>query len=386
MLRNEPAPVVDREDKPPVPPDRSGEEFPQKLSGRVVRVDRDGKSLDLEMRAKIGGDSSRTTITITDRTQLVFSNVGPNGAQLTAGHSADVWLEKASKDVAARVYVNGNRGPKTSPQRAGQVRAVTADLKGITLEKRAKGEAAEKIAIRLTEQTRVLFSNVARDGARMTAGYDAQVWLESDSADAAKVVTLHGSVESKSADGKDHRADRSGRIVSVAADGQLLLVENPTTKGGEPARSEIRLTNATRESYHGVAADGARPAVGYQVQVWLVEGSPNEAARARFVRSDPRPSVDARIVAVSADGDRLTVAIPPRIKGGEPTRLEIRTTARTRLVFSNVGPDGARLIEGYFVRGWLVEGSDDIADELMVSGSEKPAGKKSIDSDLDETR
>ena len=144
----------------------------------------------------------------------------------------------------------------------------------------------------------MLFFNVARDGARMTAGYDAQVWLESVSPDAAKVVTVFGSVEGKPTDGKDQKADCSGRIASVSSNGQLLIVEPTTTKSGEPVRAEIRLTDATRESYHGVAADGAEPAVGYQVQVWLAEGSPNTAARARFVRSDPRPSVEARIVAV----------------------------------------------------------------------------------------
>src|SRR5262249_55565009 len=104
------------------------------------------------------------------------------------------------------------------------------------------------------------------------------------------------------------------------------------------------------------------------------------AARARFVRGDPRRGVDARIVAVSADRDRFTAESPGK------TRREIRTTARTRLGFSDVGPGRARPTQGYHVRGWLVEGSDDTADELTVSGSEKTTGKRPIDSDLDETR
>ncbi len=139
--------------------------------------------------------------------------------------------------------------------------------------------------------------------------------------------------------------------------------------------TEIRLTDATRESYHGVAADGAKPVEGYQVQVWLAEGSQHTAARARFFRNDPRKSVDGRIQAMSADGGRFTVGIPSKGKGGEPTRLEIRTTARTKLVFSNVGPEGARLTEGYHVRGWLMESSEDTADELMLSQPEKSDGK-----------
>ena len=51
----------------------------------------------------------------------------------------------------------------------------------------------EKIAIRFTEKTRVCFSNVPRDGARLTAGHEAKVWLERGPADTAKSVTLLGS-------------------------------------------------------------------------------------------------------------------------------------------------------------------------------------------------
>ena len=48
-------------------------------------------------------------------------------------------------------------------------------------------------------------------------------------------------------------------------------------------------------------------------------------------------------------------------------------------MFFNVGPKGAKLTEGYHVHGWLVEGSDDTAEELMVSRPEKPADKKPTD-------
>jgi hypothetical protein len=70
------------------------------------------------------------------------------------------------------------------------------------------------------------------------------------------------------------------------------------------------------------------------------------------------------------------VAVAPVVKGGEPVRREITITARTELMFSNVGPDGARLTEGYRVFGWLEEGSEDAADELVLSRPEMSDGKK----------
>jgi hypothetical protein len=115
------------------------------------------------------------------------------------------------------------------------------------------------------------------------------------------------------------------------------------------------------------------------VQVWLAADSENTAARVRFTRPEPRRSVDGKIVAVAADGGRFTVAVPPAVKGGEPVRLEIRTTGRSELLFSNVGPGGARPTVGYHVRGWLEEGSEDTADELLVSGSEKTDDRKPVD-------
>jgi hypothetical protein len=148
-------------------------------------------------------------------------------------------------------------------------------------------------------------------------------------------------------------------------------------KGEAAAKTEIKLTDATRESYHGVPADGAKPVAGYLVQVWLAEGSQDAAARVRFVRNDPRKSVNARIVAVSADGGRFTVE--SATKGGEPVSREIKIAAQTRLVYVNVGPGGARPIPGYHVRGWLAEDSEDTADELMVSPAEKTSGKKPAD-------
>src|SRR5262249_25330472 len=172
--------------------DKGGKEFnrPQ-LSGKVVRVDKDNKALTLEILSKPEG-IRKVVIKITDKTQLVFSHVGPKEAKLTEGYTAQLWLEKDSKDVATRVQLSGRRNVLgsvlnekiTQPQLALPVVAVTADGKGITLENR-KGETGVKFVIRFTEKTRILFANVARDGARPKVGYWGRVWLEDNSRDTA---------------------------------------------------------------------------------------------------------------------------------------------------------------------------------------------------------
>ena len=376
--------VFAEEDKAPAAQGKGGKKFdPPQFSGKVVQVDKDGKRLSLEVSSKVEA-SGKVEISITDKTKLVFSNVGPKEARPTEGYSANVWLEKDSKDVAARVQLSGHRTIAGSilneklapPQLTLPVSAVADGGKGITLERPGKGEhPAEKIPIRFTEKTRVFFSNVPRDGARSKVGYEARVWLEDNSRDTAKAVRFVGNAEGKPPEGKGPLADRSGRIVGLSGNGKVLTVELPPVKGEEPAKVEIKLTDTTKESYHGVTADGAKPVRGYQVQVWLAEGSQDTAARVRFFRPDPRKSVDGRVQVVSADGSRLTVETVDRGKGGEATTQEIKVTAKTQLVFFNVGPGGAKLTEGYHVRGWLVEGSEDTAEELMLSRSEKPADK-----------
>src|SRR5262249_47984149 len=157
--------------------------------------------------------------------------------------------------------------------------------RAMTLERPVKGEPAEQIAVRFTDQTRVLFSNVPRGGARIDPGRDSQVWLEDQSPDTARSVMIFGTAEEKPAETENQQADRSGHVVGLSADGRILTLETAAGKGGSATTVEIRITEATRECYYGVAADGARPTVGYLAQVWLEQGSENVAARVRFFRN-----------------------------------------------------------------------------------------------------
>ncbi len=372
-----------KEDHPPKKEDHS----PQ-LSGSVARADGDGKSFAVEVHSKQEG-TRKVDIKITDRTRLLFSNVGPKEARVTEGYHADVWLEKDSKDTAARVHLRGKRYPtlsvvneKLSPPQLVLRVAGEADGKDVTLERAGKGEqSGEKVAIKFTEKTRTFFANVPRDGAKPTKSYQAWVWLEDDARDTARAVKFVGDAEGKPPEGKGPPVDRSGRVVGLSSNGKVLTVEVPGVKKGPVTKIEIKLTGSTRESYHGVPAGGARPVAGDQVQVWLAEGSNDTAARVRFTRHDPRGGLHGKVVAVSADGGRITVQTSSEGKGGEAARREVKLNAKTRLVFLNVGPGGASPAEGDHVFGWLAEGSEDTADDLTLSRPEtkensKPDGKK----------
>jgi hypothetical protein len=376
---------TEEEDKKPAAQDKGGKKFdlPQ-ISGKVAQVVGDGKGLAVEVHSKPEG-TRKVDVKITDQTRVTFGNVGPKEARLTEGYHADVWLDRDSKDVAARVYLRGKRNPGIAveneklspPQLVLRVAAVEGDGKGVTLEQPGKGEhPGETVAVKFTEKTRILFANVARDEAKPAKGQQARVWLD-DSRDTARAVKFVGDAEGKPPEGKGKAPapDLTGRVIGLSANGKVLTAEVPAAEKGQLMKAEIKLSDATKESYHGVAAGGAKPTAGDQVQVWLAEGSPDTAARVRVTRKDPRKSVFGRVASVSADGGRITVEAHHGDKGGETPGQEIKITAQTRLVFFNVGPGAANPAEGDHVSGWLAEGSKETAEELMVTRPQKAADK-----------
>ena len=385
--KDKPAPGKDKAPPKDRPAPVKGEKESPRYSGSIASAEKDGKSFSLALPSK-SGEAQKVEIKLSEKTLLSFSHVGPNEAKLAEGLHAEVWLEKDSKDVAARVVLHGKRyasgsllNEKTTPQpRTGKVAALAGDGKGITLEQPGKGEhPGEKSEIHFTDKTRIYFTNVTRGGAKPTAGYGARVWLDDNSKDTAKVIAFIGHAETRPVEGKGEKTgkgsgfDRSGKVVGVS--GQTLTVEvSPRQKGAAP-KIEIKLTDSTKESYQYVLADGARPTAGYEVHVWLAKGSEDRAARVEFTRPDPRKHFEGRITATAADGSRCTVKLFPDKGDGEGK--EIKITPKTNLVFLNVPAGGAKLTEGYRVHGWLVEGSEDTAEELVLTVPEKTSDKPS---------
>jgi hypothetical protein len=80
---------------------REGEERPD-VQGRVVSVSPDGRTITVEQRDrdKVIG---KTDLRLAAYTQALYYNVAPDGAKPTPDYEVVAWLEKGSKDTAARV-------------------------------------------------------------------------------------------------------------------------------------------------------------------------------------------------------------------------------------------------------------------------------------------
>jgi RNA polymerase sigma factor (sigma-70 family) len=74
------------------------------LSGKVVGVSKDGKTITLEQPARgRGEEAKRIDVKITAKARIAFSGVGPGEAKPSEGHLAHVQLEEGSKDTAAGI-------------------------------------------------------------------------------------------------------------------------------------------------------------------------------------------------------------------------------------------------------------------------------------------
>jgi len=70
--------------------------------------------------------------------------------------------------------------------------------------------------------------------------------------------------------------------------------------------------------------------------------------------------VAGRVVAVAAHGVIKIETAPARSGRGEEASevKSVRLTDQTEVVYSGVGPDGAKPTEGYWAQVWTPEGSD----------------------------
>jgi hypothetical protein len=55
------------------------------------------------------------------------------------------------------------------------------------------------------------------------------------------------------------------------------------------------------------------------------------------------------------------------MRGEEPKRIEVKLTAKSKLMFSGVGPGEAKVTEGLVANVRLVEGSSDTVSQVQFS-------------------
>lgn len=95
---------------------REGEQRPD-VQGRVAAVAPDGKSITVELRERdpqTGQEKSagKTELRLAPHTQVLYYGVDAGGAKPTADYLVIAWLDKGSKDTAARVRFMRNEPAK----------------------------------------------------------------------------------------------------------------------------------------------------------------------------------------------------------------------------------------------------------------------------------
>jgi len=361
------------------PADKSTE-----IVGKVVAVGKDGKSFVLEVqsqeRGERGAEPKKVDVKIGDKTVVVYHGVGPDGARPTDGYGAQVRLDNGT---AVSVNFRGSAGNR-SPDVAGKVTAVAADGKGITVEvspARGRGndvQDAKTVDLKFNDKTLILYSSVAKDGAKLTADYRALVWLEDGpKGSIAGSVHLSGNEQLEGRGGP--APDAVGKVVAVADDGKSITLEQGSqNRGEEPKRIDIKLGDKTAAVYQNVGSDGTRIVPGLQARIWLEDGSKDRAGKALFtgLPKERWTVVAGKVVAVGKDGKTFTLEQPSQARGEEPKRIDVTLTDKTRTAYSGVGPDGAKPTEGYHVQVSLEDDSKDRAVAVMFAAPGTGEGRR----------
>jgi hypothetical protein len=164
-------------------------------------------------------------------------------------------------------------------------------------------------------------------------------------------------------------------VTAVSKDGKTLTLELPTRERGEaPTQQEIKLNDKTSVIYFEIGAGGDQPTNGYMARIWLVDGSKDTAGKI-FFRGNPQQNqtiVRGKVLGIGKDGKSLTLETPGKERTDPPINVDVKLTPKTKLMFHNVGPDGALLTEGYVAQAVMEEGSTDTAAHVTLSPA--PAG------------
>jgi hypothetical protein len=159
--------------------ERRGDRAPD-VTGKVAAVSKDGKTITLESPPQARGEEPRKAdFMLTDKTAVVFHQVGPGGAKVAEGMLGRLWMEGSSKDHAARASFVGQVREREA-MTVGRVVAISKDGKTLTLEQpsRVRGEEGKRLEVTIGEKTRVAYFGVGPGGAKPTEGYTAYVYQE----------------------------------------------------------------------------------------------------------------------------------------------------------------------------------------------------------------
>ncbi len=338
---------------------------PVTVSGKITAISPDGKRLTIEGRPQAGK--------------------GEKGAKGDKG-------DKGAKDEKAERAVKGEKGGET------QTTEVT-----------------------MTPATQITFSGVTTGGASMEIGYEVQVILDPNAAGSAAAIRITGPEAGAMKGAGLGDIDLTGKVVAVANDGKSITLEGraepknldkgaakekpakgdaaPDAKPAkgdaapegkpakaEPQRFEVSIVPATKMIYSGVAAGGATPTEGYRASVWL------DGAAAKTIHFDASgkdkkgADYSSQVIAISADGKRITVTAPPKGKSdnipkGEKVKEDFKPEEReidiagAKIIFNNVHPGQATAAVGYQAQVWVDPQAPGTATVVVFSPGKMGAEK-----------
>ncbi len=317
-----------------------------------------------------GEEPGKTVVKFGEKAAVTFNGVGPDGAKPTEGYVAQVWFKDGSKDVAATAAFHGSQSAGRGGDVFGTVTAVGKDGKSVTIEtrdRRERGAEPKTTEIAFDAKTVLGFSNVAKDGAKLTVGHAAQVTFADDGKTAGTVQFMDRAEPGRR---DEKRPDAAGKVMRASDDGKTVVLEvPPTERGGEAKRMTVTIGDKATTAFHNVPVDGAKIAPGLFAQVWLADGEKEAAAKVSFTGTVPErwTTVSGKVVAVAKDGSSITVEQPATERGGEAKRTEIKLTAKTKVAYFGVGTGEAKPAEGLNAHARLLDGSTDTAAQVTFS-------------------
>jgi RNA polymerase sigma factor (sigma-70 family) len=352
---------------------------PNEISGTVMDVSADGKSITLDIVTSKSEPAKQVTFKIGDKTEVVYFGVGTDEARPTKGFQAAVLVQDGAPETATHVRFT-TKGKGKGTDIAGPVVAVGDGGKSFTIEAQSKnkGEPGQRVEVRIGTLTATTYFSVPAGGAKPTEGYNAQVWKSADAKNefAASIQFSAGKKDGfKGAPAI--QPELNGTVVAVADGGKQITVEvHSKVKGEQPTRTDIRLTDKTETTFSGVGPDGAKPEQGQTAQVWLEGGTKDSAIRIYFgdKNKDKGPDVQGKLLDVKDGGKRFSVEVPSKDKGSPPRTVEVTVSDRTHIGYFGVGPDGARPTPGYSVQAWLIGEGKDEAAQVHFSDPTKEKG------------
>ena len=93
---------------------------------------------------------------------------------------------------------------------------------------------------------------------------------------------------------------------------------------------------------------------------------PQDAGKKTEDQPGKKPDLSGQITAVADGGRRITLELPPAVKGEPGKAIDIKLTDRTKVDYFGVDAQGETPTVGYVALVWLVDGSEDTAAGLRL--------------------